>query len=182
MDCICLTFLDCAFSNVSSNGLPEMMHSHIAFICFTYSTVRFQVFPQIDYPERDSSIRAGIVTFVCIYFTFLHCAFSKVSSNRLPESMQSHIGCICLSFLHCAFSNVSLNLLLQMMHSYICCICSAFFHHVFSNVSSNHLQEKKHIHIGYICLISIVSRCGHLLAKYSKQHLEPIEGHEGRVD
>ena len=142
--------------------------------------------------------------FGCICLAFFHCALSNVSSNcLLKESHWLHlfdfftvriqmipqiacpkgsIGCICLTFLHCAFSNVSLNLLLQMMHSYICCICSAFFHHVFSNVSSNHLQEKKHIHIGYICLISIVSRCGHLLAKYSKQHLEPIEGHEGRVD
>ena len=121
------------------------------------------------------------VTLASLVWLF-HCAFSNDSSNCLPKRKHSRIGCICLTFLHCAFSNVSLNLLLQMMHSYICCICSAFFHHVFSNVSSNHLQEKKHIHIGYICLISIVSRCGHLLAKYSKQHLEPIEGHEGRVD
>merc|ERR1711963_97158 len=118
------------------------MHSCFGCICLAFSTMHYQMFPQIA------------------------CS-------------RSHIG---FTFLHWAFSNVSLNLLLQMMHSYICCICSAFFHHLFSNVSSNHLQEKKHIHIGYICLISIVGRCGHLLAKYSKPHLEPIEGHEGRVD
>ena len=33
--CICLTFLHCAFSNVSSNCLPDRMHSHIGCICLT---------------------------------------------------------------------------------------------------------------------------------------------------
>ena len=146
----------------------------VAFDWF-FSTVCFQMYPQMSCP------RGCIITLVTFVGLFATVHF-HVSSNHLLEKMHNHTGCICLTFLHCAFSNVSLNLLLQMMHSYICCICSAFFHHVFSNVSSNHLQEKKHIHIGYICLISIVSRCGHLLAKYSKQHLEPIEGHEGRVD
>ena len=31
--CICLDFLYCAFSNVSSNWLSEKMHSHIGCIC-----------------------------------------------------------------------------------------------------------------------------------------------------
>ena len=97
-------------------------------------------------------VRASKVTLVAIVWlliVWLHCAFSNVSSKRVHRMMQSHIGCICLTFLRC----------------------------VFSNVSSNFRQMKMYIHIGYICLISIVSRCGHLLAKYSKQHLEPIEGH-----
>ena len=34
--CICLTFLHCAFSNVSSNGLNEKMHSHIGYICLIW--------------------------------------------------------------------------------------------------------------------------------------------------
>ena len=44
----------------------------------------------------------------CICLAFLHCAFLNVSSNGLPERMQSHTGCICLSFHDCAFSNISL--------------------------------------------------------------------------
>ena len=31
-----LGFHHCAFSNVSSNGLPERMHSHIGYICLTF--------------------------------------------------------------------------------------------------------------------------------------------------
>ena len=33
---ICLAFLHCAFSNVSSNGLPEKMQSHTGCICSTF--------------------------------------------------------------------------------------------------------------------------------------------------
>ena len=40
----------------------------------------------------------------CTCITFLHCAFSNVSSNGLLERMHSHIGCICLFFPRCAFS------------------------------------------------------------------------------
>ena len=54
--CICLTCLHCAFSNVSSNFLHEGMHSHIGCICLT----------------------------------FLHCALAKC----LPQNT-------CLKFLHC---------------------------------------------------------------------------------
>ena len=44
---------------------------------------------------------------ICCSFTFLHCAFSSVSLNCLPEKSHSHIGCICLTLLHCALTNVS---------------------------------------------------------------------------
>ena len=60
------------------------------------------------------------------FFTFLHCVFSNVSSNRLPEKRRSHIGYICLTFLHCAFSNVSSNGLHEKRHSRIGCICLTF--------------------------------------------------------
>ena len=33
--CICFTFLQCAFSNVTSYGLPEMIHSRTGYICWT---------------------------------------------------------------------------------------------------------------------------------------------------
>ena len=68
----------------------------------------------------------------CICLTFLHCVFSNVSSNRLPEQMQNHTGCICWTFLHCAFSNVSSNDLLEKRQSHTGCICLTFLHYVFS--------------------------------------------------
>ena len=36
VECTCLTFLHRVFSNESSNGLPERMHSHIGCICLTF--------------------------------------------------------------------------------------------------------------------------------------------------
>ena len=71
----------------------------------------------------------------CICLTFLHCAFSKFSSNCLTEKIHSHIGCIRLAFLRCAFSNVSSNCLPGKMHSHIDCICLTFLRCSFSNVS-----------------------------------------------
>ena len=85
------------------------------------------------------------------FFTFLHCVFSNVSSNRLPEKMHNYIGCICLTSPQCAFSNVSSNCIPLRMHSHIGCICLAFLHCVFSNVFSNDLPEKRHIRTGCIC-------------------------------
>ena len=52
----------------------------------------------------------------CICLTFLHCGFSGVSSNGLPERMHSHIGCICLTYLHCVISCVYLDRLSDGMH------------------------------------------------------------------
>ena len=76
-----------------------------------------------------------IVTLVAFACYCLHCVFSDVSSNCLPERMQSHIGCIYLTCLHCVFSNVSSNRLPHRMQSHIDCICLAFLHCAFSNVS-----------------------------------------------
>ena len=36
ISCICLTFLHCAFSNVSANGLDGKRYSHIGCICLTF--------------------------------------------------------------------------------------------------------------------------------------------------
>ena len=64
----------------------------------------------------------------CICLTFLHCGFSYVSSNGMPEQMHNHTGCICLSFPHCAFSNVPSNGLCERTHSCTDCICSILCH------------------------------------------------------
>ena len=93
-----------------------------------------------------------LCNFIGCIFNFLHCAFSNVSSNGLPERMQSHIGCICLTFPHCVFSYVSSNGVHKRMHNHTGCICWTFLHCVFSNVSSNCLPERMQSHIGCICL------------------------------
>ena len=41
--CICLTFLCCVFSNVSSNRLPERMHNWLVTFVWLSSTVSFQM-------------------------------------------------------------------------------------------------------------------------------------------
>ena len=77
----------------------------------------------------------------CICLTFLHSAFSNVSSKRLAQKRHSRIGCIYLIFPHSAFSNVSSKRLHKMMQSHIGCICLTFVHCAFSNVSSKCLHK-----------------------------------------
>ena len=57
--CICLVFLHCAFSNVSSNRLPEKMHSRIGCIHMTYISVRFQIWRS----------KVALVAFVWLFST-----------------------------------------------------------------------------------------------------------------
>ena len=94
-----------------------------------------------------------LTLYMCHFsLTFLHHVFSNVSSNCMPQKMQSHIGCIYLTFLQCAFSNVFSNCPHLRTHSHIGCICSTFLHYVFSNVSSKCLIQKRHSRIGCICV------------------------------
>ena len=106
-----LTILRRAFSNVSSNGLPEMMQRDTTCICLAFPHC---VFSNVSLKRLFEKMQSHIG---CICLTFLRCGFSNVSSNGLPERMYSHIGCICLSFLHCAFSYASSNCLPERMHS-----------------------------------------------------------------
>ena len=117
---------DCVISNVSSNDFRARMQSHIGNICliFLHCTMLF----------RKKRAKNDIVALV----TFLHRAFSNVSSDQLPQKMQSHVVCIYFIFLHCAFSNVSSDHLPQKMQSLIVCIYFIFLHCAFSNVSSDH--------------------------------------------
>ena len=110
------TFLHCEFSNVSSNGLREMMQSHTGCICLAFLHCEFSNVSSNPLLEQMHS-HIG-----CIGSTFLHCVFSNVSSDRLLEKRQRHIGCICLAFLHCEFSNVSSNGFCEKMHNHIDCI------------------------------------------------------------
>ena len=106
--------------------------------------------------------------------------FSTVSSNCLPEQMQSRIDCICIPFSRVSFQmcpqnacpnscivalvaftlfllseflNVSLNYLPEQSQSRIGCICMFFLLSEFSDVSSNCLLDQMHSHIGCICKV-----------------------------
>ena len=93
----------------------------------------------------------------CICLTFPHCVFSNVSSNGLPERMQSHIGYICLTFPHCAFSNVFSNRFSEWMQNRTGCICLTFSHCVSSNVPSNCLPLRMIItQVAFVLLFSTV--------------------------
>ena len=93
--CICLTFLHCAFLNVSSNCLPEKRHSHTDYICLAFLHCVFSnVSSNCLLKNRQSHIGCIVLLFSTVHF-----------KNGLPERMQSHIGCIYLTFLHGAFSN-----------------------------------------------------------------------------
>ena len=97
------------------------------------------------------TVQEGYCNFIaCISLAFLHCEFSNVSSNCLPERMQSPIDCICMTFLHkivfCVFSalgseRVSLHWLHLFYFSPLC----------FSNVFSG-LSEMMQRHTACICL------------------------------
>ena len=63
-------------SSVSSNSLPEKMHSHIGCICIVFLHC---VFSNVTSVRLDQSRHNHTG---CICLAFLHCAFLDVSSNR----------------------------------------------------------------------------------------------------
>ena len=91
----------------------------LEFTCVTYILHMYEyVYVTCVTYVMDNLIPNSVfIGFICL--TFLHCAFSNVSSNCLHEKRQSHICCTCLTFLHCAFSNVSSNRLPVRMQSRI---------------------------------------------------------------
>ena len=76
-----LASLHSVYSNVSSNGLPERMHTHIGCICSTFLHCVFSNVSSNGLPQKMQS-HTG---YVCL--AFVHCAFSYVSSTCLPENM-----------------------------------------------------------------------------------------------
>ena len=135
---LCLTFLHCAFSNVSSN-------SHWLYLFYFSPQCVFKCV--LKWPARDD---LKLHWLHLIDFSPL-CVF-RWSLNCLPMKMQSHIDCMCLTFLHCVFSNVSSNRLPVRMQSHIGSMCLTFLRCVFSNVFSSGLHARMQSHIGCICL------------------------------
>ena len=83
---ICLTFLHCVFSNVSSNRLHEMMHNHIGCICSTLLHCVLSNVPSNSLPWR-MYIHIG-----CIYLAWRHylCFFQRVSYYQFYQNLYSN--------------------------------------------------------------------------------------------
>ena len=89
-------------------------------------------------------------------YVFVHCAFSSVSFNSLPEKMliYKQAGCICFDQKLSKFenSNGSSNCLPYRMQNHTDYISLNVVHYAFSNGSSNVLPEMMRNHIGSIFL------------------------------
>ena len=172
IDCNYLTSPHGAFSNVSSNCLPENRHSHIGCICLTFPTVRFQMCFQ------NVCTRCCIITLVAFIWPFSSVCFSMSVQSACIQSQLLHLFyvsplCIIIKqdklwsyhdlflvnpvtvlqhFLWklCNFPNNFVSS--TSMQSHIGRNCLTFLHCAFLNVSSNCLPEKRHSHTDYICL------------------------------
>ena len=76
IDCICLAFLHCVFSNEPSNCLHKRMHSCIGCICLTFLHCVFS-----NVPSKHLHMRMHNHT-CCSGLNFPHCAFPSVSFLR----------------------------------------------------------------------------------------------------
>ena len=107
-DCIVISvafvWLFCVFSNESLDFLPKKIQNHIGCISLLFSTVGFQMSPQLvlmrwyifTYLIFSLSIFSQYgVTFV---FTSLFWVFSYEFANCWDEKMWNYTGCICLCF------------------------------------------------------------------------------------
>ena len=81
--CICLTFLHCVSSNVSSNCLPQKMHNHTGYICLTFLHCAF---------SNVSSICLHFRRFIITQAAFVWL-FSTVRFQMCPQNVRPR-GCI----------------------------------------------------------------------------------------
>ena len=82
---------------------------------------------QLEDGDGDDEQDDGDHSHCLLCLVFLHRVFANVSSNHMPERMQSHIDCIGFTLLHYVFLNVTSHDLPQRMHNYYTgCICWTF--------------------------------------------------------
>ena len=135
----CVCFLNCIFSNESSNRLFGKMHSHNGYIAFLHCCAfKWALISRI---WEDAS-PTGCIHWICLHS--LHC----------------HTGCFCLTFSYCVFTNDSSNHLFGKMYSHTGCTFLLF---LFSVVSSLCLFEKMHGHNNCSCkIVMLTAFVGHL--------------------
>ena len=128
----------------------------------------------------------------CICLSFLHCVFSHVSSDPLPDRMHNHIGCNCLSFLRCVLSNVSSKRWHKKTQNHIGCICLIFLHCAFRNVAWNGLHGRMCTYIGsnflivYLCQFLSLSlellQCHRFHLHYDRQQQRSKHGRRDKSE
>ena len=89
---ICLTFLQCVFSNVFVNCIAKSMYTDTGYICLTCLYYGFSNVSSNRLPDR-MHIHTGYICWIC-----LPSAFSNVFLNSFSKGMQNQVGqiCICL--------------------------------------------------------------------------------------
>lgn len=178
-----MTFLHCAFSNVSWNGLSEKRRSHIDNKPETSDrSARFHLSrPQRSPSSFHVSRLWSLWPTVCLRGPSWPVAPASSAGFPRPASLSSHSSAVpcthtksCLYFCYMTvifFACGSASLLwlenpeglFQGINIAIAIgyICLAFLHCVFSNVSQDCWPKKKHSHIGCICstLLNFFFKC-----------------------
>ena len=80
--CICLTWLHCVFSNVSSKYLDQRRYNQIVCIGFAFLHCAFSC--------ASSGFLFDTMHTCTGYLSFAHCSFPKASSKYLDQIMQNH--------------------------------------------------------------------------------------------
>ena len=86
IDCICSTFIHCVFSGVYSNSRPQGVQIQTSCIFLNFSTVCFQMSPQITWLRGCIITQAAfaweevtLAAFICL---FSFCSFECFLKNR----------------------------------------------------------------------------------------------------
>ena len=128
--CICLTWLHCVFSNVSSKYLDQRRYNQIVCIGFAFLHCAFSC--------ASSGFLFDTMHTCTGYLSFAHCSFPKASSKYLDQIMQNHNVCICTNVPYFVSKDLPSNFMHGRMHTHTAWICLMVLCHVFSNVLSNY--------------------------------------------
>ena len=144
--CICVIFLHCEFSNANTMRLCEQMQNHTCCIYFFFPSVYFHV------PPQSICLNWCIVTLGAFI-----CLFHNVCFQMYPY--------IYLSSLQCEFLYAAPNIPFDLLNSYIGHIWITFHLCVFWDVFSDHSGYEMQNGIGYISLTFL--QCEFLYVPYN---------------
>ena len=142
---ICLTFLHCAFSNVSSNCLHEKGKVTFVALVWLFSTVRFQMSPQISCNRRDI---VALVAFVWL--------FSTVCFQMWPQWTWIRACIVTLVAFVWFFSTVRFYMSPQMACLRGCIVALVAFIRLFSTVCFQMFPQIPFLVRGKIALVAFV--------------------------
>ena len=77
-------FLQCAFSNASSSGLPQRMYSYTGYICLAFLHCAFSNVSSNCLPETVQS-RTFCICHEVVFFRVGSTKFAEILFRKLPE-------------------------------------------------------------------------------------------------